>query len=308
MNSTRTCIALDASLSSIRLRLSSPDGFKEVVGPGVRTDLPLEPQWAAAVRRLLDAHPDQRPSCLSVGSNAVEKPDPLRLLHLLADTSLKRVTVAGDAITTYLGTLGDQIGAVIAANIGTVCFAMGKESVARVDGWGHLLGDAGSAYWIGRTGLEAALRGYDGRRQMTALTGMLQADFPDLDQAYATLQADPDRVTRIASYAAKVEELSESDRVAANILDKAAAHLSEAVQAALRRVGLMGVETPHVVATGTVFAYPRVMSRFIDYLTLQWPNFALVEPVGTRLDGTVALATLDDSHPLIQHVFRAERS
>lgn len=33
----------------------------------------------------------------------------------------------------------------------------------RADGWGHLLGDCGSGAWIGRAGLEAAMRAYDGR-------------------------------------------------------------------------------------------------------------------------------------------------
>lgn len=32
----------------------------------------------------------------------------------------------------------------------------------RADGWGHLLGDCGSGAWIGRAGLEAAPRAYDG--------------------------------------------------------------------------------------------------------------------------------------------------
>ena len=33
--------------------------------------------------------------------------------------------------------------------------------VARAGGWGHLLGDHGSGYWIGLTGLRAAIRDYD---------------------------------------------------------------------------------------------------------------------------------------------------
>ena len=40
---------------------------------------------------------------------------------------------------------------------------MGEKEVARVDGWGHLIGDAGSSSGSDAL-LEAAMRGYDGRR------------------------------------------------------------------------------------------------------------------------------------------------
>ena len=46
---------------------------------------------------------------------------------------------------------------------------------------------------------------------------------------------------------------------------------------------------------------------FVDYLTLQWPSFALTEPVGDIVDGTAALLTLDGHHPLYDHVSFAER-
>ena len=57
------------------------------------------------------------------------------------------------------------------------------------------------------------------------------------------------------------------------------------MQAALRRVGLNGPETPKVAALGQVFESDRLRNRFVDYLTLQWPSFALTEPVGDIVDG-----------------------
>lgn len=61
-------------------------------------------------------------------------------------------------VTAYLAANGTRHGVVVAAGTGVVTLGVGPEGVARVDGWGHLLGDAGSAYWIGRAGLDAALR------------------------------------------------------------------------------------------------------------------------------------------------------
>ena len=132
-------------------------------------------------------------------------------------------------------------------------------------------------------------------------------DFPDLEQAYLEIQADPNKVARIASYAGKVNVLAGTDRVAANIIDKAAAHLSEAVQAALRRVGINGSSTPRVAVLGQVFESDRLRRRFVDFLTLQWPTFALTDPVGDIVDGTAALLTLDPAHPLFTKVSYARR-
>ncbi|MGH9000724.1 MAG: BadF/BadG/BcrA/BcrD ATPase family protein, partial [Acidimicrobiia bacterium] len=77
---------------------------------------------------------------------------------------VERVLVTGDVVTAHAGALGGQPGVVVVAGTGAVALALsGTGTVARADGCGHLLGDAGSGYWIGRAGLEAALRATDGR-------------------------------------------------------------------------------------------------------------------------------------------------
>jgi len=299
-------LACDAGQSSTRLRFVTPSGRTDLTAPGVVTNRPLPEQWAESVAWALEQQPDADVSALVLGSSGQARETAHDLLRLLGGTSLRRVLLAHDSLTSYLGALGTGPGCVIAAGTGTICLAVGPLDVARVDGWGHIMGDAGSAYWIGRTALAAALRGYDGRRQMTALTQMMKEAFPDIETAYLDLQADPDRVVRVASFAEQVDVLAASDRVAGNILDKAAAHLSEAVQAGIRRVGLSGPTPPRVAAIGGVFASQRVLSRFTDYLTLQWPSFALTEAAGGGIDGAELLLDLPTTHPLYQRLSIAE--
>ena len=75
-----------------------------------------------------------------------------------------RVVVSNDAVTAHLGALGGEPGVVIVAGTGAIALAVGADGRwARADGWGTLLGDAGGGYWIGRAGLDAALRAADGR-------------------------------------------------------------------------------------------------------------------------------------------------
>lgn len=300
-------IALDAGQSTCKVRATIDNGFVSASYPGVRTDRPLPPQWIQTVKTFLADHPEVRPGSLALGSSGLGGETAHELTPELSPLGFAEVALAHDSITCFLGSLGQGHGAMIAAGTGTICLGVGPLGSARVDGWGWILGDAGSAFWIGRTAFEAAMRGYDGRRQLTALTEMFAQDFPDLEHAYLEIQSDPDKTARIASYAGKVNLLAKTDRVAGMIMDKAAAHLSESVQAALRRVGLNGPETPRVAVLGQVFESDRIRAGFVDYLTLQWPAFALTPPIGDVLDGTAALLNLDVRHPLFPEVSYARR-
>lgn len=80
-------------------------------------------------------------------------------------------TVAAiDAVTAHLGALGGTGGAISVLGTGAIAIAHPGPDAAgawsadwkRADGWGHLLGDRGGGAWLGRHGLELALRTHDG--------------------------------------------------------------------------------------------------------------------------------------------------
>ena len=300
--STGGRIAVDAGQSGIRLRWERAGEQLESDVPGILTDQPLMPQVAAAVAEFV-AGEGLAPEFLGLGCSGLVTPEATELLGLVAPYGVRTAVVAHDATTSYLGALGERPGVVIAAGTGAVTLAVGPTCVARVDGWGNLLGDAGSAYWIGRAGMDAALRGNDGRGQLTLLTDRLRALFPDLASAYVELQTDPRRVSRIAAFARVVSELADSDPVSATILDQAAAELSESVLAALHRVSLMGPPPPAVCALGKVLSAGHILDRFTRYLQMQWPSLQLAPPEGTSLDGAARLADLHG--PLTSLVARA---
>jgi N-acetylglucosamine kinase-like BadF-type ATPase len=299
-------LALDAGQTGIKLRWEYGQERIEGSTSGVLTDRPLMPQLAAAVGEFVTGH-RLSPAVVGVGCSGLVTPEATELLGLVARHGITEVAVAHDATTSYLGALGDAPGAVIAAGTGAVTLAVGASSVARVDGWGYLLGDAGSAYWIGRAGMDAAMRGHDGRGRITPLTARLQELFPDLASAYVELQADDRRVSRIADFAQVVDELADADPVAAGIMDAAAAELSESVLAGLRGVGLMGSEPPRVCALGQVLRSRHIQQRFVRYLRMQWPDLQLASPLGNALHGAALLANLGESSPLASLVARAER-
>lgn len=73
------------------------------------------------------------------------------------------LALAADAVTAYTGALGVRPGAVVAVGTGMIALGTDLRDWRRADGWGHLLGDSGGGAWLGRAGLEAAYRAFDGR-------------------------------------------------------------------------------------------------------------------------------------------------
>lgn len=291
---------MDAGQSGVRARLLiDHHQVNEIERPGVLTDRPVLPQLARVAR---DANPVPG-TVLAVGSSGVG--DDVTAEQLLVEVrplGITRVLLAHDSITSYLGALGDQPGAVVASGTGVVTLALGKDNMARVDGWGHLIGDAGSGFWIGRAGLDAVLREYDGRGQKTALTPVILADFPDLSIAYLQLQADPLRVSRIASYARIIADLAQTDQVCAQICRQAADELANSVISGLTRVGQGDRDDPMVSTLGKVFNGSVLAAEFTRLLGERFPGIRLLPPAGTSLDGAALLAELGEGSPLRQRV------
>lgn len=275
---------------------------------GVLTDRPILPQLATAVRSGLHAV-DNAADVVAIGvSGLVDNADASELLDMLDGTGIREILLAHDSTTSYLGAIGDELGAVVAAGTGAVTLAAGNDRTARVDGWGYLLGDAGSGFWIGRTALDRAMQAHDGRGAPTALTSVVRHDFDDLEEAYLELQADELKVSRIAAYAQVVADLAETDMVCRRISEEAAELLAHSVFAGLRRVGQAERADPLVGAVGNAFRNRVLSSHFERTLRDQFPRLRFVEGKGNGLDGCYQMTLVAPDSALRQRINRASRS
>ncbi|POX65742.1 hypothetical protein C3481_14385 [Microbacterium sp. Ru50] len=303
--STRRVLAIDAGQSGIKVRAAAASGG-DLLFPGIRTGEPLLPQLASVVAETIartGAPADVVVAGISGLTDANADAD--AMLALTAAHGVRRVVLAHDSTTSFLGALGDRRGAVVAAGTGVVTLAVGAETTARVDGWGWIMGDAGSGYWIGREALDAVMRAYDGRGPTTELTAAVSDHWPDLSQAYMSLQADPDRVRIVASFAAVVARAAVAgDAVAQDISVRAAHELAQSVRAAIAQVRT-DEETFPVCAIGGVFGSAPLLEAFTADLHAGDASVRLVAPVGVGIDGVVALADLDAAHPLAAVTHRA---
>lgn len=222
---------------------------------------------------------------------------PRALLEEWSAFGARRVILADDSVTAYLAAIGDRPGVVVSVGTGVVALATGgRGGWARVDGWGPLLGDSGGAYWIGRAGLESALRAFDGRGTAAALLDSATEAFGEPALLAGTLQRDPDRVARIAAFARQVLALADrGDPDAGRITADAAGHLADTVMTAATRAGCDG-ETVTASWSGSVLAGSRaLLAAFESALD---PRCRLVPPAGSPLDGARLLIDLPAAHPL----------
>ncbi|MEU5425083.1 BadF/BadG/BcrA/BcrD ATPase family protein [Streptomyces olivoreticuli] len=224
---------------------------------------------------------------------------------------VRRLALASDAVTAYAGALGQRPGAVVAAGTGMI--ALGTDLTPqggwrRADGWGHLLGDSGGGAWIGRAGLEAALRAYDGRADgSSALLARATAVFGPAADLPAALYPRPDRPAVLASFAPEVARCAPVDPVAARILREAARHIAGAAAAVCPRdrpdSGRMacppaGTAEPRatdvtyeVALTGGLFRMgDPLLAPLHEELQSQLPHTQLVDAAGTPLDGALRVA------------------
>lgn len=208
--------------------------------------------------------------------------------RILDTTAARTVVLCSDVLTSYLGALGLNGGAVVAAGTGAVALGTDLRGTwKRADGWGHLLGDAGGGAWIGQVAIDAALRAQDGRPGGSPpLLAALTNRFGSVPDAVHAISSRPDRQGLLAGFVPDIAALSEDDTVARRILTRAGAHLADTLLAALPDGA-----PPRAALTGNLFRASDVLTAgLVRRLTRRAPRIDLVPARGCALDGAVTLA------------------
>jgi len=158
--------------------------------------------------------------------------------------------------------VGDAPGIVIICGTGSIAYGRNTPNeAARSGGWGHLLGDEGSGYWIGCRALRAVARAADGRGPATTLSARVLAHF-GVERPSDLIHEVYDRPLRhsvIAQVARAVQAArDEGDEVATAILEEAAHELIAAARSVTKRLRMEEDAFDFVVAGGVVTGVPWI--------------------------------------------------
>jgi N-acetylglucosamine kinase-like BadF-type ATPase len=207
---------------------------------------------------------------------------------LAREFGVRTVALVADAVTAYTGALGARPGAVVAAGTGLIAIGTDLTRWRRADGWGHLLGDCGGGAWIGRAGLEAALRAHDGREGGSArLLARAEELFGPARELPGKLYPRADRPAVLASFAPQVAACAAADdRVAAGILRSAARHMADSAAAVCPSDG-----EPRVALTGGLSKMgDPLLVPLAEELARRLPHARRVAAEGDPLEGSVRIA------------------
>jgi uncharacterized phosphosugar-binding protein/N-acetylglucosamine kinase-like BadF-type ATPase len=168
-------------------------------------------------------------------------------LELLASAiyqrvSFDRLVIASDTKAASLSS-DTHADLVIAVGTGITASVNTGDKHFELSGLGYLIGDEGSGYWIGRYGLNAALKAVEGRGVKTKLTesalNLFKVDHHNLADHIHQL---PSPVTQIAAFAPFVVAAAESgDALALSIIETAASEIVNLIKVAIERAEIKSV-------------------------------------------------------------------
>jgi N-acetylglucosamine kinase-like BadF-type ATPase len=202
-------------------------------------------------------------------------------LLLQWDVKPDRIAICPDCEIALVGGIGKNMGIAVIAGTGAIVWGRNSQGdTKRVGGWGYLLGDEGSGYWIAQRGLQAVMRSLDGRLGDTSLTRHLVAHL-GLNGIEDLIEAVYRRgwgVTEIAALSQMVDlAATEGDPVAGQILDHAAQELVLAVQVAANT--LFQTDEPfEVVTLGGAWQSAYLHQTFVTSFTEIFPSSKVIKP------------------------------
>lgn len=308
-------VGLDLGGSGTRAALADPDGNLLALGRGP-TGL-LGGSGAAGNRQLaraldaalapIAARITNAETSVVAGTRGLSIPG--RRARLELELTMRfpraRVRVSNDAHIASWGGLAGQAGVVVVAGSGSIALARtadGREG--RAGGWGYLLGDEGSGFWIGREAILSYLRQLEGRSPAGELNNLIASTIK-CSRAIDVLSwfyAGQDQVERLASLAPLVSRAADAgDGVARDILSRAGSALAEIAAAAARQV-LEDLAVQVVSAGGVWAAGATLDDAFSRRLAETLPDATRIPPRLPPLGGAVLLAMGADDAPLAPSV------
>jgi N-acetylglucosamine kinase-like BadF-type ATPase len=205
----------------------------------------------------------------------------------------RRTSLVHDSMTALVGGNCGLTGGVVIAGTGTVAAGVGANGrLVRVGGWGSVLDDEGSAYWIGRRALTTIFRALDGREQTTLLTRSICKNLrvKDPEEIHKRVYTQRLTVEQIASMSKVVLEASQrGDRLAKRIVNHAAEHVGSQLAALQRK--LKPKNRLIVRTTGGLLEHPSpVKVSLAKFVARNLPSVKLRDPILPPVAGALILA------------------
>lgn len=233
-------IAIDVGGTKSRFALYDLDG-RVLVGFETPSLHPLQvgyQEMAEGLRKAVNeiiAKSNEKIELISFGLAGYGQDSTVRkeIEKAIKDNFSEKHIIHNDVECALMASLHQADGIMLVAGTGSIGLRSLNHQTQRSGGWGYLIGDEGSAYWIGRSVLSHFSKMADGRLDKTELYDVVM-DALVLDEAsdiISTLYKHPNHKQAIASLAKAANLACEKgDTYANNIFEDAAYELAQIVK------------------------------------------------------------------------------
>jgi N-acetylglucosamine kinase-like BadF-type ATPase len=211
------------------------------------------------------------------------------------------VAVIDDGLAGYFGALGNSDGVALSIGSGTVAIAGRRGSYSHTDGLGHIFGDLGGGFWLGKAALERVLATQEGRDDATFLSEFFESEI----KTYESLKSHTDAKAQLlcinaAKTLLEAAEMKNTDAI--TIRDKGAENLAKTIRAAWTNVGGMPNEGIAIALLGKLAENKGYLEAIRRRTSSLLPQITLVDPQGNHLDGATFIAehVPEDIDPLLR--------
>lgn len=172
---------------------------------------------------------------------------------------------------------------ILIAGTGSVLYYKDKRNkLHRIGGWGRLIDDLGSGYWIGREGLNTVTRSSDNRTKNTILVNAVKKEFGLNDKNI--LQKIYHEGFPIGSIARIVFRSAEKgDKISKQIIIRAAEHLFEHFKTLPNKNAAIGL-------IGSLFTKETLLEKHLRRITKKvYPKIKFVKAINSPVWGAIKL-------------------
>jgi N-acetylglucosamine kinase-like BadF-type ATPase len=202
---------------------------------------------------------------------------------------IKSLKVVSDAQIALQGAFPDEAGCILIAGTGSIIYGKDeKGNIYRVGGFGRLLGDEGSGYSIGRKGLQAAAKYFDGSGDVTLILKLIE-------DKYSINSAD-ELITKVYKENFDIASIAEVVIIAAENEDQIAHHiLLEESEELIHHISTM-MKKMDTIDLRVSFAGSLILNKnfysdmLCDKIKTSLPSVKIVTPKHSPIEGAILLA------------------
>ena len=201
------------------------------------------------------------------------------------------VTVVNDTTIAHHAAFRGGAGVLVIAGTGSNVLGINERGeTARAGGWGPIISDEGSGFWIGRTAVAQSMRAHDGGRSTDLLNAIIEAwSLGSREEVVAMANSNPP--PDFAALLRAVLKCADSgDALSREILSSAANELAQLSRIVVRKLWSSG-EKVRIAVTGGVFAHsPQIRQMFSNAIRAERPGIEVnLDPVHPVM-GALAMA------------------